>query len=746
VVQDRESEKRSVWLQRIRPLFALNIRGKIIMPYLILTLIVAIIGIYVVTSLVVSSLDERLTNHVLEAGRMVSDSIARREMGHLESARAIAFTVGLAEALQAGDRDSVVALAQPAAVVRGVECLVIVDVNGQDLLHMLQQDDGSLGHVEGEFDISGLWMVQRLLEADDLNELPRRGLVLHLEDQRYYYFTAIPVGLEDEVVGVVVVGTSLDTLLTYFKSTSLADVIIYLDGGRAVATTFAIAEQPAEAAALLDEFSITPALYEGVLYSAGSTMGEDTHIRGRWYRLARGPLRVGDEILGVFAVALPSHFIVKAGVTSRNTYALIFATAMACVVFVGYLVSQRITRPISRLVRTSQAVADGDLEQRTGIVNTDEIGILAGTFDEMTSRLSERTHALEETVGRMRAILSSIGDGVLLEDLEGNFIPLNAAAATMLEEMAANFLLGPLRDLSIGDYDQISDPQLSPWLLEHRRFQVSKRVISAHSAAVRTDDGEHLGTVIVMRDVTAEVEAERLKDAFITHVSHELRTPLTAVKGYSELLLVTAGGALGEEQRSFLEAISHHTDSLVAMINELLDFSEMEARGRLGLRRRPLLLSTLVEEIAEGWRQQMDKKEMTFQVEIPADLPLVDADDRRLRWAVINLVRNALQYTPAGGSVTLRLSEHDGQVVLDVIDTGKGISPENQRHLFSRFYRVTNVTEGDVRGLGLGLYVTKAIVEAHGGHIQVTSEEGSGSTFSMILPALQDYEGEQGVV
>jgi signal transduction histidine kinase len=736
VDRDQEPEKRSAGPQRFRRLLALDIRGKIVLPYLILTLIVAVIGTYVVTSLVASSLDERLTNQLLEAGRVVSDSLARREMAHLESARAIAFTVGLAEALEAGDRDRAVALAQPAAVVRGVEGLIIVDANGQEMLHMLQQDDGSSEFVEGQFDTSGLWMVQALLDAGDPNGLPKRGLVEHPVNQRYYHFTAIPVGLEDRMVGVVIVGTSLDTLLPYFKRTSLADVIVYLDGGRAVATTFTFVEQPEDVDAMLDELSTTPALYESALHSARSTVGENVRIRGRWYRLARGPLRVGDDTLGVFAVALPSHFIVQAGATSRNTYALIFSAAMAAVIFVGYLISHRITRPLNRLVSTSQAVAEGDLDQRTGIVSADEIGTLAATFDEMTGRLSERTRALEEAIGRMRAILSSIGDGVVLEDLQGRFIPLNTAARILLEEMADSFVLGPLRELTSADYDQIPGVQPSPWLLEHRRFQVGKKVISAHSAAVRTDDGEHLGTVIVLRDVTAEAEAERLKDAFITHVSHELRTPLTAIKGYSELLLAGAGGALDEEQVGFLDTISRHTDNLVAMINELLDFSEMEAGGRLGLRWRPALLTTLVEQIAEDWRPQIEEKGLIFHVETPADLPLVDADTRRLRWAIINVLRNAWQYTPAGGSVTLRLSEHDGQVVIDVIDTGIGISPEDQQHLFSRFYRVTNATVDDVRGLGLGLYVTRAIVEAHGGNIQVFSEEGVGSTFSIVLPAL----------
>jgi signal transduction histidine kinase len=161
----------------------------------------------------------------------------------------------------------------------------------------------------------------------------------------------------------------------------------------------------------------------------------------------------------------------------------------------------------------------------------------------------------------------------------------------------------------------------------------------------------------------------------------------------------------------------------------------------LGLRCHPVLLSALVEEIAHEVRPQIDEKGLTLTVEVPDDLPLVDADTRRLRWAVINLVRNACQYTPAGGDVALRLFERNGQVAIDIVDTGIGISREDQKSLFTRFYRVTNVTKDDVRGLGLGLYVAKAIVEAHGGRIEVDSREGVGSTFSVILPALKDDRG-----
>jgi two-component system, OmpR family, sensor histidine kinase VicK len=718
-------------MTRLRRYAYLNIGGKIVLPYLILTLVVAGIGIYVVLSLVVSSLDERLQNQLVEAGKVVSDTLVRHEVSHLESARAIAFTVGLAEALQAGDEGLVVSLAQPQAAVREVEYLIITDAQGNQVLHGIQQDDGSLEILE-DSSVSELWMVQDLIKAGDPEGLPKRGLVLRLADRRYYYFTAIPVGLDDQFVGVVTVGTSVDTLLPQFKLTSLADVIIYSSDGQAIASTFALS-QPDDAVEILKSLAITPEVYQDAVSSTEVVGGETIDVHGKQYRVARDPLQVGNDTVGAFAVALPTNFIVEQRAANRNVYLALFATVTVGVVVTGFLVSRLITNPLGRLVRTSQAVADGDLEQRTGIKQSDEIGILATTFDQMTGRLADRTRALEETLGRMEAILSSIGDGVLLEDLEHSLIPLNSTANLLLHELIEHSLVGELRALAAETLAEEDSP-LDPWLIERRRFEVGKKVISAHSAAVRTDDGEHIGTVIVLRDVTAEAEADRLKDAFVAHVSHELRTPLTAIKGYSELMLVGATGSLEDEQRRFIQTIHHHTDSLVSMINTLLDFSEMEAWDRLTLARHPTQLPSLLEETIEPWYSQMEEKQLAFTVEVSDGLPEINVDARRLQWVIVNLVRNALQYTPEGGSVSVRLYEQDGNVVFDVTDTGIGISEKDQEELFTRFYRVERATE--VRGIGLGLYVSKAIVESHGGEISVSSELGVGSTFSVVLPVL----------
>ncbi|RLC77183.1 MAG: hypothetical protein DRJ03_13215 [Chloroflexi bacterium] len=654
-------------------------------------------------------------------------------MEHIESARLVAFTVGLAEALQDGDRDSVAALGQPVTSIQGLECLIVVDARGQALLHVLRRDD-SYEIIEEPLDTSELWMARELLEAGDPKGLPKRGLGYHRTDQRRYYLTAVPVEWEGEIAGVVVVGTSLDTLLAYFKRLSLADVIVYDSDGHASNSTFI--EQPAD---------IDPELYDEILHSTGYTLGENLNIQGRLYRLARGPLRVGNERMAVFGVAMPWNFIVQARADSRNTYAVLFITATALVIVVGYLISQYITNPIKQLVSASQAVADGRLDQRTGIAGADEIGMLATTFDEMTSRLEERTHALEETVGRMRAILSSMDDGVMLEDLEGNFIPLNATANELLEEMATNFHLGPLRESSSGDLEEISGLQASPWLVDRRRFGIGQKVISIHSTVVRTDDGEGLGTVIVMRDVTDEVERirmearvsqleelDRQKNEFISVASHELRSPLTSAKTFVQNLLDDVYGPLSDDQTSRLETVLERIDDEIIMVNTLLDFSWLETQSR-PIVRKPINIATIIHGIVDEFRPRAKDKDIALSIEsLEAETVLID---KRMTWRVMsNLLDNALKFTPSGGQVTLSVQNKDEFIEIQVIDTGIGIPEDQLERIFDRFYQVDSSTTREFGGMGLGLAIAKEIVEKHGGNIRAESQPGAGSVFHLTLP------------
>jgi signal transduction histidine kinase len=371
----------------------LSIRLKVILPYLLLTLVVAVTGVYVVTRLVASSLSERLTNQLLESGRVVSDGMARQDMSHLEAIGVIAYTSGMAEALNEANREMVYQLGYPAAVSQGVENLIIVDRRGQEHLFLVRQADGSYQSFS-DMGTGSISLVQELLKAPPTSNSLSRGIGENPVDDRYYYYTAAPVTLNNQVAGVVMVGTSLDTIAPYLKSISLADVIIYFDQGSAISTTLGAMNKDR---AFVSGLSIPLESYLKILSTRDIVTGETIEVDGRSYNLARGALRVSGENIGAFAVTLPLNFVLQKGADSRNLYVALFLAAMLGVILMGYLISRLIINPLYKLVSASQAIADGNLSQRSGVKSKDEIGLLANTFDTMTARLQTRTAELRRT-------------------------------------------------------------------------------------------------------------------------------------------------------------------------------------------------------------------------------------------------------------------------------------------------------------------------------------------------------------
>jgi signal transduction histidine kinase len=229
-------------------------------------------------------------------------------------------------------------------------------------------------------------------------------------------------------------------------------------------------------------------------------------------------------------------------------------------------------------------------------------------------------------------------------------------------------------------------------------------------------------------------EANRLKTEFVSMVSHELRTPLTSIQGYAELLLEDE--LIGEAHRGSLTAVKKNSDRMLGLINDLLDLSRMEA-GRLDLHRASLDLAGLIAEVAGSLRPLIETKRQRLRLDLGEALPAVWADADRVTQILTNLISNANKYTLAEGSITVGARRDDGFVRVDVSDTGIGLSPEDQAQLFTKFFRAHNLSLQADAGTGLGLVITRLLVELHGGRITVSSTPGQGSTFSFSLPALE---------
>jgi len=384
----------------------MSIRLKVILPYLILTVVVAAIGVYVVTRLVAKNMSDRLTNQLIQSGRVVSDSFVRLETQHVQLGGAITFTEGLSQAVAAGDKAKVLSLASAQFVAHGgAQSLSIIAPDGTDLTHIYVGPDHHVLSVDQTGSAVNMPIVASFLKNRNVNEPPHRALGIDLVNNEMYYFTSLPMQMPagspgtEPFAGVIVIGTSIRDFQLSLKENALADVIIYRNDGRAIATTLGVNDS-----STLDKLSITEAEFQQAILAKDAVIGENFDLFGRNYRLARGPLRVGNDLIGVYAVVLSSDYVLQSGQESRSTYIQLFTAVFLLVILIGFIVSRMITGPLYSLVSTSRAIAGGDLDQRTNVSSKDELGELAASFNEMTARLQQRTIELEQANDKLKKI------------------------------------------------------------------------------------------------------------------------------------------------------------------------------------------------------------------------------------------------------------------------------------------------------------------------------------------------------
>jgi signal transduction histidine kinase/putative methionine-R-sulfoxide reductase with GAF domain len=386
--------------------------------------------------------------------------------------------------------------------------------------------------------------------------------------------------------------------------------------------------------------------------------------------------------------------------------------------------------------------------QAANAINNAQLYLL---IRDQAERLGAMLRTEQIEAAKNEAILQSIADGVLVANAEGTIILANIPA-TLILSLPRTQLVGKAMTELLGLYGSSADSwfrTLREWAQspaahdQHTsladRLVFEDKVTSVHLSPVFAGR-QFLGTVSIFRDITKEVEVDRIKSEFVSTVSHELRTPMTSIKGYADLMLMGVAGAMTDSQIRYLTVIKNNADRLSMLVNDLLDISRIET-GKSELDLRPLDIPQVVEQIVEGHlrgRIEHESKPMKVTIEMAPSLPLVSADYARIVQVLTNLLDNAFHYTPEDGHIRISAIPNGEFVAINISDTGIGISEDNQKKIFDRFFRAEDSAVQEVAGTGLGLAIVASLVEMHGGCITVNSNVGQGSTFTVLLPMVHE--------
>jgi two-component system phosphate regulon sensor histidine kinase PhoR len=441
----------------------------------------------------------------------------------------------------------------------------------------------------------------------------------------------------------------------------------------------------------------------------------------------------------VVRVAIPTRTVddAVAPIVSGVRFGALVAAIVGAVVGVG--VARRIAGPLDRLRRQAHAVASGQLDVRVEPAATFELGEVGRAFNVMTEQVRTSLLAVEAARARLESTLANLNDGVVVTDGHGAVVQMNLAAKRLLGVSTA-FMKVPFvqiaRDHELAKLlnDALDGVASRGATVEYGR---NGRILEA-SAQLIAGPSERLA-IVVLRDVTDLRKLEGVRREFVANVSHELRTPLTSIRALVETLET---GAIDDPAvaAEFLGRIVHEVDRLASLVDELLDLARLET-GRVVLRREALMPRDVLNAALERLRPQIARSGLRLETAVPADLPTMHADRARIEQVMLNLVHNAIKFTPAGGTISVSARAEVGAIVVTVADTGVGIPPDEAPRLFERFYKADRARSSE--GTGLGLAIAKHIVQAHGGTIWVESTPGAGARFSFRLPLTDRAAGPE---
>ncbi|MEB6549584.1 cell wall metabolism sensor histidine kinase WalK [Heyndrickxia sporothermodurans] len=451
------------------------------------------------------------------------------------------------------------------------------------------------------------------------------------------------------------------------------------------------------------------------------------------------PIQNKDQVVGVIRVAFTLQNIDHAIKKLWLSLGLAMGITLILASIIAISLAKGITRPIEDIIQVARRLSEKDYSSRVRAKTNGELEQLSIAINTLAKSLQHQMEEISENQQKLTGVLTNMVSGVMLINPEGRIVLVNPAMEKIIGS-TADQLRGKLHieaGKSFG-LSQLIDQSLKKKIKIHDEVQMyypDQRILDAHLAPYLGANGEIKGIITVLHDITDIRRLEKMRSEFVANVSHELKTPITSLKGFAETLL---DGAMYDPEiaKSFLTIIHDESERLHRLITDILHLSKIE-QHQLPFHPEPLNVTGVIYETIDTIQEEINKKQLT--IKLPNQKPvIIDAEKDRLQQIILNLVANAVTYTPDKGTIEIGIVEKDDQIELTVKDTGIGISKEELPRIFERFYRVDKARSRNSGGTGLGLAIVKHLVESHHGSIQVDSEEGKGTLFTITLPKKQN--------
>ncbi len=449
------------------------------------------------------------------------------------------------------------------------------------------------------------------------------------------------------------------------------------------------------------------------------------------------PIEGDGAVLGVVRAALPLSTIEWSARNIARQIAIGILLAALLSALVAWYAARRISRPLDDMRQTAERLAEGDLQARMPMPADKEMSILAGTMNHMAGQLAERMETISRQAEQLRAVLSSMVEGVLAVDIDGRILDINPAAAHLLgiapDRARGRSVHETLRQVDLQTFIVATLQADTPMESETVLYGAEERDVQLHGTALQDSAGHRLGALIVLNDTSHLKRLERMRQDFVANVSHELKTPITALRGCVETL-ADPSRCSPEDAEQFMAMIGRQVERMSAIVEDLLSLSRLEHDAdhkRIPL--APGAICDVLQRAAQALARAAQEKNIQVTVECPQEL-IAPINAALLEQAVGNLIDNALKYSGEGTRVSVSGVAQEQAIEIRIADQGPGIERRHLGRIFERFYRVDRARSRALGGTGLGLAIVKHIVLAHDGTVTVDSAPGRGSTFTIRLP------------